>query len=67
MIAINKLVNYKITPHFFNYDEIYSTTKIICSDCGFEREDDIHFRNGGQICDNPDGPCACGAWHFKDK
>jgi hypothetical protein len=19
--------------------------------------------NGGQVCDNDDGPCACGAWH----
>lgn len=20
-------------------------------------------RNGGTECDNPNGPCACGAWH----
>lgn len=21
------------------------------------------FSNGGQKCDNVDGPCSCGAWH----
>ena len=23
----------------------------------------IPRRNGGTECDNPEGPCACGAWH----
>ena len=66
MIVKNKLVNYKIIPHFFNYD-YYLSEGHKCCDCGLDKEDEIHFRNGGQICDNPDGPCACGAWHFKDK
>ncbi len=35
----------------------------LCIDCGLPAEDYHHFRNGGQICDNPDGPCSCGAWH----
>ena len=23
----------------------------------------LAIRNGGTLCDNPIGPCACGAWH----
>lgn len=25
--------------------------------------DGLEFRNGGQLCDMLNGPCACGAWH----
>ncbi len=34
-----------------------------CSHCGLSAHRGNYFTNGGVVCDNPDGPCACGAWH----
>jgi len=33
-----------------------------CGKSGYDRSE--HFFNGStDPCDNPTGPCACGAWH----
>ena len=49
-----------LEPHFYDGTTGYS---IKCRTCDKEPGDYIHFRNGGTICDNPDGPCSCGSWH----
>ncbi len=38
-----------------------------CSLCSLSAHRGKHFTNGGVVCDNPDGPCACGAWHHDGK
>ena len=38
-----------------------------CLSCNLSPHRGNHFRNGGVVCDNPDGPCACGAWHHNGK
>lgn len=45
--------------HLYDGDGNYT---LPCS-CGEEAFHSIHKRNGGVICDNNNGPCACGAWH----
>ena len=59
---MSKIWNEKeqVIPHFYEGNVDANTP---CPKCGKEASDPIHLRNGGVICDNPNGPCACGAWH----
>jgi len=49
-----------VQPHFYNGN---GNQTMKCQDCGKEADDFIHYRNGGVVCDNPDGACSCGATH----
>lgn len=49
------------SPHVFCGNTLFIDSK--CSLCNEVASHVAHIRNGGQICDTLDGPCACGAWH----
>jgi hypothetical protein len=41
-----------------------SALRALCEICGcVARTPGKHFLNGGEACDNPNGPCACGGYH----
>lgn len=54
----------EIKPHIYQFIVLGSLVNFPkCSICELDRDDHIHYRNAGQICDTYRGPCACGAWH----
>ncbi len=51
------------TSHYYNGSGDFKTK---CLECDKSAKAGNHLRNGNIICDNPQGPCSCGAWHKKE-
>ena len=56
LIASGEYAHFGKVPSVHNYIEVREL--IISSDANVEDR-----KNGGIVCDTPEGPCACGAWH----
>ena len=41
------------------------TDEIPCEICGMPGRHPNHWMNALDVCDTLDGPCSCGAWHYK--